>query len=175
MADNVGIEAAGVVEHMKKKGSLKLIAFGLVVGIALLAIGSFALPDKEKSAEQTSDAKNSYEEFLEYKESIRREIEALCLSVSGVKSVSVVVFFDGMGESVYATDSQLGNTEKTEYVIIGSGSSAHALYLGESLPNLVGIGVVCDTGGDIGKKNDLSALLAAAYGLPLTRVRVVDY
>lgn len=174
MADHTGIEAVGVVNHMKKKGSFKIIIFGFIIGVALLLIGSFALPDKEKNAEQTSDAKNTYEDFLEYKESIRREIEQLCLSVNGVNSASVVVFFDGLGESIYATNTQFGNTEKTEYVIIGSGSNASALYLGESLPKLVGIGVVCDAGGNTGTKNELAALLSAAYGLPLTRVRVVE-
>ena len=96
------------------------------------------------------------------------------MSVRGVKSVSAVVYFDGVGESVYAVNIQSGNSEKTEYVVIGSGSNAHALYLGESLPRLVGIGVVCDTGGNVGVKNELAALLSAAYGLPLTRVHVIE-
>lgn len=175
MADHTGIEATQVVSHMKKKGSFKIIIFGFIIGVALLLIGSFALPSEKKSAEETDDVKNTYEEFLAYKEAVRREIEELCMSVSGVKSVDAVVFFDGLGESIYATNTQSGNSEKTEYVIIGSGSNAHALYLGESLPELVGIGVVCDTGGSAGLKNELAALLAAAYGLPLTRVRVVEY
>ena len=175
MADNTGIEAAQVVNHMKKKGSFKIIIFGFIIGVALLLIGSFALPSEKKSAEKTDDVKNTYEEFLAYKETVRREIEELCMSVSGVKSAEAVVFFDGLGESIYATNAQSGNSDKIEYVIIGSGSNAHALYLGESLPALVGIGVVCDTGGNAGIKNELAALLSAAYGLPLTRVRVVEY
>ena len=175
MADHTGIEAAQVVNHMKKKGSFKIIILGFIIGVALLLIGSFALPSGKKSAEKTDDAKNTYEEFLAYKETVRREIEELCMSVNGVKSVDAVVFFDGLGESIYATNTQSGNSDKIEYVIIGSGSNAHALYLGESLPALVGIGVVCDTGGNAGIKNELAALLSAAYGLPLTRVRVVEY
>lgn len=175
MADHTGIEAVQVVNHMKKKGSFKIIILGFIIGVALLLIGGFALPSEKKSAEKTDDVKNTYEEFLAYKETVRCEIEELCMSVSGVKDVDAVVFFDGLGESIYATNTQSGNNEKTEYVIIGSGSNAHALYLGESLPNLVGIGVVCDTGDNVGVKNELAALLAAAYGLPLTRVRVVEY
>jgi hypothetical protein len=59
-------------------------------------------------------------------------------------------------------------------VIIGSGSSAHALYLGESLPKLSGIGVVCNTGGSTEKRNELLLLLSNAYGLPMTRIYVSE-
>lgn len=174
MADNTGIEPSGVVNHMKKKGSLKIIIFGLILGVALLFIGGFVLPDGESKSNKESENEGERYDFSEYKEEIRREIEKICLSVHGVRSVSAVVCFDGVGESIYAVNLQSGNSEKTEYVVIGSGSNAHALYLGESLPRLVGIGVVCDTGGSMGVKSELATLLAATYGLPLTRVSVIE-
>ncbi len=173
MADNTGIEAAGVVNHMKKKGSFKIIILGFIIGVALLFVGGFVLPDSDKEADQKNETGSTYADFLEHKEDIKREIERICLSVRGVRSASAVVYFDGVGESVYAVNIQSGNSEKTEYVVIGSGSHAHALYLGERLPRLVGIGVVCDTGGNAGAKSELASLLAAAYGLPLTRVSVI--
>ena len=169
----VGNEMIGAVNYMKKKGKLKIVALGFAVGVALLLLGSIAFEKKETVIAESA-ATNSYEAFLEYKEGLRLEIEGLCRSVDGVGNVHAVVFFDGIGESVYAQNTQSGNTEKSEYVVIGSGSSSHALYLGESLPKLSGIGVVCDTGGRDNVKNELAALLSAAYGLPLTRVYVSE-
>ncbi len=164
----------GAVSHMKKKGTLKIVIIGFVVGIALLIMGSFAFGgDGEKSSDNENSAQFSVS-FGEYKESVRQEIEQTCLKVRGVNSAHAVVFFDGAGESIYAQNTQSGNTEKNEYVIIGSGSGSHALYLGESLPPISGIGVVCDTGGSDSVKNEIAALLAAAYGLPLTRVYVSE-
>ena len=168
-------EIVGVVNHMKKKGSLKIVVIGFIVGLSLLLLGSFAFSDKEKSeSSSTSEAYGGYSAFLEYKDRIKAEIESACLSVKGVKSAHAVVFFDGIGESIYAQNTQSGNTNKNEYVIIGSGSSSHALYLGESLPPLSGIGVVCQTGGSDAAKNEIAALLSAAYGLPLTRIYVSE-
>ena len=170
-----GNEIVGVVNHMKKKGSLKTVIIGAIVGLSLLLFGSFAFTGKENTVpESQADTSVSYTAFLEYKERIREEIETACLSVRGVKKAHAVVFFDGIGESIYAQNTQSGNTDKNEYVIIGSGSNSHALYLGESLPQLAGIGVVCETGGSDAIKNELAALLSAAYGLPLTRIYVSE-
>ena len=168
-------DIVGAVSHMKKKGTLKIVIVGFAVGVALLAIGSFVLGDGATD-ESASNATNTptYSTFIEYKESIRTEIEQTCLKINGVSSAHAVVFFDGAGESKYAQNTQSGNNEKNEYVIIGSGSSSHALYLGESLPPISGIGVVCNTGGSDAIKNEIAALLAAAYGLPLTRVYVSE-
>ena len=168
-------EIVGVVNHMKKKGSLKIVVIGFIVGLSLLLVGSFAFSDNEKKeADPQAEAGDVYSAFLEYKERIRAEIEGACLSVRGVKSAHAVVFFDGVGESIYAQNTQSGNTSKNEYVIIGSGSSSHALYLGESLPPLSGIGVVCQTGGSDVAKNEIASLLSAAYGLPMTRIYVSE-
>ena len=167
-------EIVGTVNYMKKKGSLKVVIIGCIVGVALLLAGNFAFNDKETDASEQNTDRGGYAEFLEYKESVRNEIESACLTVRGVRSAHAIVYFDGIGESVYAQNIQSGNTDKKEYVIIGSGSGAHALYLGESLPRIVGIGVVCETGGSDSVKNEVAAMLSAAYGLPLTRVHIIE-
>ena len=115
-------------------------------------------------------------DFFEYKSFLEKEIESVCGNVSGVRSVKAVVFFETFGESLYAQNVQSGNSgsQKNEYVVIGSGSNAHALYLGERLPVLSGIGIVCDTGNDTTKRNEILALLSSAYGLPMTRVYVSE-
>ena len=167
-------DLAGALGHMKKKGAIWVVIIGFVIGAVLLTVGSFVFGDKESEAGDEVRESEGYASFYEYKESLRREIEETCLCVKGVKSVHAVVFFDGVGESKYAQNYQSGSSEKSEYVIIGSGSSSHALYLGESLPQLSGIGIVCDTGGSEALKNEIAALLSAAYGLPLTRVYVSE-
>lgn len=167
-------EMAGAISHFKKNGTLKLIIIGFLVGIALLLIGSFAFSDENDKADEQMQEGQKTDAFKEYKETVQREVEEICRSVAGVKAASAVVFFDGQGGSIYAQNTQSGNTDKTEYVIIGSGSNSHALYIGESLPSLSGIGVVCDTDGNMSVRNEIAALLSAAYGLPLTRVYVTE-
>ncbi|MBE6584674.1 MAG: hypothetical protein E7649_06850 [Ruminococcaceae bacterium] len=170
-------DALGAVAHMKKSGMLKILTAVLIVGALLLIIGSIALPsDKENDGGDASeDIATGRLDFYEYKKDLEEEIESLCGTVSGVGYVNAVTFFDEIGGSIYAQNTQSGGAQdKAEYVIIGSGSSSHALYIGESLPKLSGIGLVCNTGGDISKRNELVALLSAAYGLPMSRIYVTE-
>ena len=160
---------------MKSKGTLKVVIIGFALGAILLIIGSVAFTGKgEDESENEIGEIRPYTSFVEYKSTLKEEIECACLRIEGVRSAHAVIFFDGAGESKYAQNTQSGSQEKNEYVIIGSGSNSHALYLGESLPPISGIGVVCDTGGSDGVKNEIAALLSAAYGLPLTRVYVSE-
>ena len=164
----------GALSHMKRIGSLKIVLIGLVLGIGLLIIGSIGIFDG-KEEETAAEENGGYSDYLEYKEMLEAEIRSICMSVSGVDGVSAVVFFDGVGGSVYAQNTQSGASgDKAEYVIIGSGSSSHALYIGESLPKLSGIGIVCRTGRSEAKQNELAVLLSSAYGLPLTRVYIAE-
>ena len=173
MGNDTGIEVVNVIGHMKKKGSFKAVMLLLLLGAALLVMGSFAFSDREK--QESADTQGVGEERVEeYKRSLREEVERLCLGVDGVESARAVVFFDGVGSSIYAVNTQTGSTSKTEYVIIGSGSGAHALYLGESMPRPVGIGVVCDTGGRDEIRDEIAMLISSLYGLPLTRVYVSE-
>ena len=174
--NNDARDIIGTVAHMKKRGTLKILIIALAIGIALLLIGTFAIPDSSDEDPGGEPDGAQGVDLFEYKDMLEKEIEGVCRAVSGVKSASVVVFFSEVGGSIYAQNVQSGGTggEKVEYVIIGSGSNAHALYLGESLPTLSGIGVVCDTGNSEGRRGEICALLSAAYGLPMTRIYVSE-
>ena len=174
MACDKNNEIAGTLTYMKKRGSLKILIILLLVGIILLIIGASGLLDREKKAtDNESEGEKKFSSFFEYKISIENEVRGICESISDVDCVDVVVTFDGVGESIYAKNSQRGGSEREEYVVIGSGSGSHALYLGESLPEISGIGVVCKVGSD-GKKNEILSLLSAAYGLSMTRIYVAE-
>lgn len=172
---NAASDMIGTVAHMKKSGTMKILAVVAVVGAVLLIFGSIVFPDKESESGSTQNDVPERIDFYDYKRGLEEEIESLCSTVAGVGYVNAVTFFDGVGGSIYAQDTQISDSQqKNEYVIIGSGSNSHALYIGESLPKLTGIGIVCNTGGDITKRNELVALLAAAYGLPMTRIYVTE-
>ena len=175
MAQGKQSEVVGTINHMKRKGSLKVLIILLLIGASLFFIGGLGLFENDDTDSTSTDENvEKYSSFYAYKQSLESEVKAICESVSGVQDVRAVVFFDGVGESLYAQNVQEGGSNKSEYVIIGSGSSSHALYLGEALPEISGIGVVCRTGGSVGAKNELCALLAATYGLSMTRIYVAE-
>ncbi len=166
----------GAFAHMKKSGTLKILILVLSAALILLAVGSIFSTREEKGELSDTKEGEGVIGFFEYKEMLEREIEGICIGVLGVESANAIAFFSEVGGSVYAQNTQSGNMsqDKSEYVIIGSGSNAHALYLGESLPRLSGIGVVCKTGGDETKRNEILLLLSSAYGLPMTRIYVSE-
>ena len=166
-----------MLEFLKKKGDgtkgggIKpyLLILGAAVGILLLLFGG-----SEKSADATgvtTQYKLNRDEIIIYREHLEKEIKALCESVKGVENVTVAVTLSGGFETVYATEST-GNGE--EYVIVGSGGNASALYLMRRSPEVVGIGIVCRGGGTERVRNELIPLRAATYHLSSHRIYVTE-
>ena len=173
MARQKNDEIKGTLTYMKDRGSLKILVILLVAGVILLIIGTSGVLGKEKKTVGSDGEEDKYSSYLKYKDAVEDEVRKICESVSGVDCVGVVVTFDGVGESIYAKNLQKGSSERIEYVVIGGGSGSHALYLGESLPEISGIGVVCSFRGEE-KQSEITSLLSAAYGLSMTRIYVAE-
>lgn len=174
MSQQTGNEIGGAIKHMKKSGTLWLVLFGFAAGIILLMIGSGSFGEDNDAADEPSAEKVI--SISEYERALEEDVVSLCMRVSGVSEVYVAVRLCDGGETVYASDTQIGRDGDTrsEYVIIGSGSSAHALALGERAPEIAGIGVVCRGGESINIRNELTALISAAYGIPMSRIYVTS-
>jgi len=151
------------------KTRLALIILGGVVGIFLLLIGN-----TEKKQEFT-DSSNTYDtasdELVIYQSYLEGRIKDLCESVNGVQNVKVAVTLSGSFESVYATEWPDG---EEQYVVLGSGSSASALYLTRSAPDIAGIGIVCRGGGSERVRCELISLLAATFRVNTNRIYVTE-
>ena len=152
-----------------KRSLLILLLLGSVLGIGLLFFGN-ANTDTPQSND-TSNYDAASDELLSYQTYVEERIQTLCESVSGVSNVKVVVTLSGSFESVYATE-WLGNDEK--YVILGSGSSASALYLTRSAPQIAGIGIVCTGGSNDVVRHELISLLCSTFSVSSHRIYVTE-
>ncbi|MBQ9773187.1 MAG: hypothetical protein IJW30_00810 [Clostridia bacterium] len=150
-------------------GKLWLIVIGAAVGILLLLFGGSS--EKEEAVVQSEPYNLSTDELVIYQNYLESEIRSLCESVSGVSNITVAVTLSGSFESVYATEWK---DENEEYVIIGSGSSAQALYLTRSAPKIAGIGIVCRGGGSERVRNELIPLLAASFHVSSNRIYITE-
>ena len=172
MSQKRGGEIVGTVNHMKKNGTFYVVIFGLIAGLILLILGGGDFFDKEDTEIQSYDSINKIDTF-EYQAKIESEIKNMCLQLSGVSDAYVCVRVDGGAERIYAKNTQkISGSDKEEYVIIGSGSNAEPLYIGDKLPEICGIGVILKGNNVSSYKNQLEALLSAAYSIPLTKVYV---
>ena len=163
---------APVISQMKKGGKLWVIVALLGVGAALLFLGN---SDTFRAARE-ADESCVHEEKLnidDYELALEDDIEGFCKRFYGVESSAVSVRLAGSTQSIYATDSQTGSAaDRDEYVIIGSGSNAHPIYLGERSPEILGIGIILTGRNILISKNEAEALISAAYGVPLSRIYI---
>lgn len=138
----------------------------LLIGVLLLLWGG------EKQTDPPEDplpyAVES-EELVLYQTYLENRVRELCASVAGVGEVTAVVTLEGGFSSCYATEAS-ANGET--YVILGSGSSATGLFLSRTAPTVAGIGIVCSGGASTEVRNELIALLSAAFDVPSHHIYV---
>lgn len=149
------------------KRMLWLILIGGGLGILLILFGSGM--HTVKAEENASSYRPEEDELIRYQSYLESRIRTLCESVEGVGEVTVALTLAGGFSSVYATEYPNGYEE---YVILGNGSSAEALYLTREAPQIAGIGIVCRGGRDAQVRAELIALLCATFHISSHRVYV---
>ena len=142
-----------------------ILIVGAALGIGLLLLGGYS---REQAGTEEPAPITAREETDAYRAYLEAEIERLCASM-GLPDACVVVTLGGSFAQNYATELHDGNEE---YVILGGGSSAHALLLSESAPEIVGIGVICPSGADPALLDEVVALLSTALDTPTNRIWV---
>ncbi len=151
----------------KKRTWLLLIVAAL--GAALILFGG-QLGNKEPKAEEKLYSP-AEDEMVLYQDYLESRVKVLCESVKGVENVTAIVTLSGSFESVYATEWHDGNEE---FVILGSGSNAEALFLTRNAPQIAGIGIVCRGGTSAAVRNELTALISAGFRIPTNRIYITD-
>lgn len=160
------------VKTMKKSGRLAVTLICVVVGALLLIFGGRIGKD---TASNTPDAppEASTRTVEEYRAELESRMEAICSRVAGVGEVEVAVMLEGGFTYVYATDRRVTSSGETlTYVTVGSGDRETLVYLSETPPAIVGIGVVCTGGMDPTIRREVTALLSAAFGVGTNKIYV---
>ena len=156
----------------QEKGKAKpwLILLFAAIGVLLILFGG-GLQKKEETEPAPTEYNTEQDEVLIYQQYLEERVEALCRSVKGVGNVTAIVTLSGGYESVYATEIKDGDEE---YVIIGSGSGASALFLSKETPEIAGIGIVCVGGASPDVKRELTALISASFHISTNRIYVTE-
>lgn len=149
----------------RRKKLIFLLVLLAAVGVLLLLFGGRLGEGDTDGTEEASEDLQAYQAELEEK------IRSLCEAVRGVSDVTVAVTVESGSGAVYATET---TTKGAEYVIVGSGSSAKALYLSKSPPKIAGIGIVCRGGGDSNIRLEIISLISAAFHIGSNRVHVSE-
>lgn len=155
---------------ISQKKKLTWLALLALLGIVLML---FSKCGEDKAGEQVASEPSALDPAL-YAEQIEEKVEALCNKIDGVSSAYAVVTLKGGYRAIYATDAQYGSSvNKSETVLIGSGSSEKALLIGYENPEIAGIGIVCSGGDDAYVRAEIISMISAAFDLGSNKIFVL--
>lgn len=153
-------------EILRKENRPKLaVALGcLAMGLILL---SALLPSGKTSSGPTAEASAAE---TQYREQLERQLTELIEEIQGAGKTVVMVTLENGVETIYAVDTQSGQTQNQEkHVLLEDGS---ALEETTYMPAVCGVAVVCDGGGDVRIAARITELIRALLGLPANRICV---
>ena len=130
------------------------------------AVGVFPQNTAAGSTKNTKSAQSS----TEYQAQLENQLEHLISQMSGAGKTTVMVTLETGEEAIYALDTQSGEMQSQQtHVLLEDGS---ALTETVCLPQVCGVAVLCEGGGDIRVAARITELVSALLDLPSNRICV---
>ena len=151
---------SALLSRIKAKWPILLLA---LLGLVLLLISGGG------ESKQSSSTADPFLATEQYRSALENELSALCRHVTGVGRLEMMITLDGTAYAHYATDRVADGRE--EYVTVGG----NCVLLSEEYPDVIGVAVVCDGGGDAAVCRELTELICAALDIGSNRVHIAPY
>ncbi len=176
----------------KKENALRLIVIIGIAGIGLIFMSS--MTGKKSTSSKTDNNEppvSVIEDVSVYRERLCNELGSMIASIEGAGRTKVMVTVDGTTRKLYATDNDIQtkenlqknssaenedrqNAEKRSCIVIKSGSGTEeALVIGELMPNIKGVLIVCDGGGNEEVCERIKKAVSAALNIPVSHISIV--
>lgn len=146
------------------KGRTSLaVAVGVLAMLLLLLSELLPGGDTQASTAQTATVS-------QYQTQLEQQLEGLISQLQGAGRTTVMVTLTTGEETVYAVDTQTGELQQQEtHVLLQDGSAlAETTYL----PQVCGVAVLCEGGGDVRIAARITELLHSLLDLPTNRICV---
>lgn len=161
-----------IKEGIKNKKNILIVAVG-VLGVLLLL-----LPELSDGAQRTKSAERDDSDGSRLRQELQSELGELVSSVDGAGNCRVLLTLDSSEEAAFATDTNIESVQDertTEY----AREESYVLIDGETglrlktlAPEVRGVAVVCEGGGDSRVKREVTELLSAALGIGREKIYV---
>lgn len=158
----------GILSLLEKgKSSRNRAALAVAVGVLamLLILLSEIFPQTEQNAPAGQE-----ESTLAYQTQLEQRLEKLISQMNGAGKTTVMVTLETGEEAIYALDTQSGDLQsQNTHVLLDDGSA-----LTETVfqPQIRGVAVLCDGGGDVRVAARITELLTSLLDLPSNRICV---
>ena len=158
----------GILSLLEKgKSSRNRAALAVAVGVLamLLILLSEIFPQTEQNVPAGQE-----ENTLAYQTQLEQRLEKLISQMNGAGKTTVMVTLETGEEAIYALDTQSGDLQsQNTHVLLDDGS---ALTETVCQPQIRGVAVLCDGGGDVRVAARITELLTSLLDLPSNRICV---
>ena len=160
-----------------------IVILGLI-GILLIFISTYIKPSSYGSRAETEESEElTADELEKYRSALSEELGNMLASMNGVGRTKVMITIGGTARNVYATDTDVNgretsrksgddengdrqsNEKKTCIVIRQRDGSEKALSVGQLMPEIKGVLVVCDGGDDEDVRKRVTDAVKAALDI----------
>lgn len=150
-----------------KQGRARLAAaVGLLAMLLILLSELFPQTSASGSAQTAKETQSS----AEYQAQLENRLERLISQMSGAGKTTVMITLETGEESIYALDTQSGEMQSQQtHVLLEDGS---ALTETICVPQVCGVAVLCEGGGDVRVAARITELVSALLDLPSNRICV---
>lgn len=168
---------------LKNDAFIKIIIILGLIGIVLIFFSTSFDLSVPSSAETEEESSAVQEEVFEYQQRLSEELGNMLASMEGVGRTKVMLTMDKGVQNVYASNNDIReqetsrksgsdentdkqNTEKTSYITVRQkDGSEKALTVGQIMPKVKGVLVVCEGGGDEKVRESISEAISAILGI----------
>ena len=143
---------------LKKENILKIAVIAGLVGIVLIFCSDFMGGQKKDTFAEASEEETDM--ISEYRAELCEELGNMLASIEGVGKTKIMLTLDGTVRNIYATDNDIqqressgdkqSNERQSCIVVRQNDGSEKALTVGQLMPKIKGVLIVCD-GGDKGE------------------------
>lgn len=157
-----------ILKDEKKRINL-LVCVG-VAGMLMLALSEWKPQENLLSDAKAKEPVAASQ--TDYAAQLQQQLCELISHVEGVGKVEVMVTLACEEENVYATDSQTATdgSYSVSHVILGDGGLVETV----QTPQVLGVAVVCEGGGDAAVQNRVSELITALTGVRSNHITVAQ-
>lgn len=179
---------------LTKDKYLLILAAGICLMILAFPTKKIAVPASEKTAralEQASGGNGNGMAGISYEEQLERRVKSLLGTVEGVGKVDVMIVLKSSEEKVLRVDKTGSSSDTQESdsgggtrsvsswdsgestVLTGSGDSAAPIVEKELKPEIEGIVISCEGGGNARIQAEISSAMEALFHVPQHKIRVL--
>ncbi len=164
-----------IKDFLKKENVLKAAIFIGIIGMILILVSNIDSGDKKDEEITFAEENIDFTLSETYSKKMESELKDILVSIDGVGKANVLLTITSTEEYVYAeTIKNNSSGSENEYVIIDGGSKKEALVKKINTPQISGVVIVCEGGGNAKTCEKIYKSVSTALGIPTTKIYVTE-